>query len=67
MKIKLAIFLQEISFDGGTEVRNYYDNLVNENDEVIVYIEVFVSNDGNLRTSQVCNAQLTYAIYERST
>ena len=49
----MVISSQEISFDGGTDVRNVYDNLEDENDEVILYVEAFVSNDGSLRTSQV--------------
>ena len=47
-------FQKEIFFDSGMELTNYYDNKVNEKDEVMFYLEAFVSNDGMALSSQVC-------------
>lgn len=44
---------QTITFSLGSRVLNSYDNIVNEDDEIILYVEGFVSNSGSGMTNQV--------------
>lgn len=48
------IHAQEILLDCGRNILNLFDNEENGKDEVILSVEMFVSNDGSSLSSQVC-------------
>ncbi len=45
--------LQAITFSLGESVVNVYDNIVSEEDEIVLYVEGYMSNDGSGRSDQV--------------
>ncbi len=45
--------LQVITFSLGESVVNVYDNIVSEEDEILLYVEGYMSNDGSGRSNQV--------------
>ncbi len=46
-------FLQAITFSLGDGVVNVYDNIVSEEDEILLYVEGYMSIDGSGRSNQV--------------
>ncbi len=46
-------FLQAITFSLGESVVNVYDNIVSEEDEILLYVEGYMSIYGSGRSNQV--------------